>query len=181
MPSWKNTGLFRRREEENTWEARRRLTIITAEHNLDQAHPISHPPGAVLATVVGYVAYVAIFVISLDLSLSIFAGSDGYDSLLTWQRWPMLLLLAVLAVMITTAVARVMLKIHSLQSGSNGLLVFSLVLALVVVLYMVWAEGFGWVMSIFVVSAFYAFLWQFLYFRAVDVLYEPQPAAWEFF
>lgn len=180
MPSWKNTGLFRRREEENSWDARKRLDLITTEHDLDNVHPIYHPAGITVATVAGYALYVFIFVLALNLALSIFAGDAGFESLLTLQRWPMLLLLAVIAIMISTAVASLTLRKYYLQSAGNVWVVVSLVLALVAVLYVVWAEGASWTFSILVVAVLYAILWRFLYAKAVGVLDEKHPKWWEF-
>lgn len=181
MPSWKNTGLFRRQVEENAWEARERLRVIAKEHDLSNICPIQHPGGVGLVAIAGYAVYAILFVLALNFSLSLLAGGAGFQSLLTLDRWPMLGALATLAVMITTAVGSVMLRIHHLQGKSNALIVISLVLAIAAVMYIVFAEGATWTLALFIVVVPYSLYWWFLYGRAVTILDRKDPHVWEFF
>lgn len=180
LPSWKDTGLFRRQVEDNAWEARERLTLIASEHDLSDVHPITRPVGAAAATAVGYLAYVVIFVLTLNLSLTLIAGGAGFDSLLTAERWETLLLFALLAVMVSTVVAAVMLRLQHLHSRSNALLVVSLVLTMAAVLYVIGAEGVSWAVALGLVVILYAGLWAVLYHRGADILDEKHAAVWEF-
>ncbi|WP_257161879.1 hypothetical protein [Corynebacterium cystitidis] len=180
MPSWKNTGMFRRQVEENAWGARAQLRVIAREHNLDNVRSIANPAGATTATLLGYALYVIVFVLALNLALVVIAGGQGFDNLLTWDRWPMMLILAVLAFMISTAVGTAMLYYHHLNSRSNALVVVSLVLTIAGIFYIVLAEGITWAIALGIVVLTYAGWWAFLYFRAVGVLDQKDPATWEF-
>lgn len=180
LPSWKDTGLFRRQVEDNAWEARERLVLIAREHDLDDVRPIARPLGAAAATALGYLAYVVLFVLALNLSLTLIAGGAGFDNLLTPERWETLLLFALLAVMVSTVVASVMLRLQHLHSRSNALLVTSLVLTMLAVLYIIGAEGVSWAVALGLVVVVYAALWALLYHRGAHILDEKDAAVWEF-
>ncbi|MDO5669871.1 MAG: hypothetical protein Q4G50_07690 [Corynebacterium sp.] len=79
--------------------------------------------------------------LGLNYSLTLIAGRAGFDSLLTAERWETLALFALLAVMVSTVVAAVMLRIQHLHSRNNVVLVASLVLTMAAVLYIIGAEG----------------------------------------
>ncbi|WP_157728419.1 hypothetical protein [Corynebacterium cystitidis] len=82
--------------------------------------------------------------------------------------------------MTTTAVGNALLYYHHLNTRSNLLVVVSLVLTIAGIFYIVLAEGITWAIALGIVVLAYAGWWAFLYFRAVGVLDQRDPATWEF-
>ncbi|RSZ64194.1 hypothetical protein EAH68_04105 [Corynebacterium hylobatis] len=181
LPEWKNTGLFRRQVEDNAWEARARLALIAAEHDLSNVDAIRPTAGARTAALAGYLLYLTGFALALNLSLALFAGEVGFNGIFTAGQFPLFFLFGFIAMMLSSGVGAVMLRIFHLHGRSSVLSVTMLVLVFLAVFYVVSAEGASWVIGLGVAMSAYLALWVFLYWRGSDVLDQKDPTTWEFF
>lgn len=181
MPEWKNTGLIRRQVEDNAWQARERLNLIATEHDLANVEAIRHTRGMRTAALAGYVVYFAAFALVLNLSLELFAGDEGFEGVFTAGHLPLFFAFALVAAMLSSGVGGVMLRLYHLHGRSNAFSVISIVLIFLAVMFVVGAEGTGWVIGMATVMALYLVLWVVLYWRGITVLDEKSPSAWEFF
>lgn len=181
MPEWKNTGLFQRQVEDNAWQARERLALIASEHDLRNVAAVRRAPGMRAAAIAGYVVYFCAFALILNLSLALFAGDEGFRGVFAAGQLPLFLAFALIAALLSNGVGGVMLRVFHLHGRSNAFSVISIALLFAAVLFIVWAEGVGWVVGMALVMAAYLALWVFLYWRGASVLDEKNPATWEFF
>ena len=181
LPQWKHTGLFQRQVEDDAWEARGRLAVIATQWNLSNVDAIRNPGGTRVAALTGYAVYVSGFALALNLSLAVFAGDEGFVGVFAAGRFPLFFLFILIAVMLSSGIGAVMLRLFHLHAGRSGLYVVSLFVVFVAVFYVVSAEGAGWAVGLAVSMALYMALWVLLYYRGVDVLDEKDPHTWEFF
>lgn len=181
MPEWKNTGLFKRQVEDNAWQSRERLALIASEHDLSNVDAIHSSRGFRLAALAGYALYVSLFALALNLSLTLFAGDEGFEGLFSAGHFPLFFLFALIAVMISIGVGAIMLRLFHLHGRSSALSVMSLILIFVATFYVMWAEGIGWAFGLAVIMAIYVVLWVSLYRRGINVLDEKNPSMWEVF
>lgn len=181
MPEWKSTGLFQRQVEANAWQARDRLARIADEHDLDDVDAIRLPAGMRIAALAGYLAYFSAFALVLNLSLSLFAGDEGFRGVFAAGHFPLFIGFTIIAGLLSHGVGSVMLRIFHLHGGRSAFSVVSIVLLFAAVLFVVWAEGIGWTVGFAVVIVAYLALWVLLFWRGAGVLDEKTPATWEFF
>ncbi|MHA2788160.1 hypothetical protein ACXZ66_03285 [Corynebacterium sp. S7] len=181
MPEWKSTGLFQRQVEANAWQARERLARIAEEHDLDNVDGIRLPAGMRVAALAGYFVYFSAFALVLNLSLSLFAGDEGFQGVFGAGHFRLFIGFTIIAGLLSHGVGSVMLRIFHLHGGNSAFSVISIALLFIGVLFVVWAEGIGWTVGFAVAMAAYLALWVFLFWRAANVLDEKTPATWEFF
>ncbi len=180
LPEWKNTGLFQRRVEDNAWDSVERLTLLARYHRLDSIEPVRHPRLARAAAVTGYVLYVSVFALVLNVSLSILVGGERFAGIFTAGHGYYFLLFTLLGTVISAAVGIIMLRLHHLHGQNNLLLLVSLVLGVVALLYIILGEGAVWLLAVGVVVVLHTAWWMLLYLRGMAALDEKQPASREF-
>lgn len=180
LPEWKNTGLFKRQVEDNAWQARDRLRLIATEHDLPEVSARPVPAGARTAALVGYIGYLVAFALTLNLSLVLFAGDEGFTGIFDTGQLPLFLLFLIIATLLSEGVGAVMLRVFHLHARGSVASVILLVLLFVAVFYVVWAEGIGWALGLAAAMALYLGLWFLLYRQGVGVLDQPTLRTWEF-
>lgn len=180
MPEWKNTGLFQRQVEGSAVESARRLRTIAEHHNLRTVTPIRHPGWALAATIVGYLAYVSLFALMLNLLLAVLVGTDSYDGFFSSDHRVLFLVFAIFASLISVSVASVMLWVHHLHGQTNIALVASLILGFAGLLFVMTGEGVRWALAVTIAAVLYALWWAFLYWRGANVLDGADPDTWEY-
>lgn len=180
LPEWKNTGLFRRQVEDSAWESAERLEQITNRHSLPDLDRVSRPRLAVAATVAGYVIYVSIFALVLNVALALLAGDEGFAGIFTAGHWFYFFLFVLLGIAVSTIVGYTMLWPHRLHGQNNLPVIISLILGLAALLYIVSGKGLAWGLAVAAMAVGYATWWAWLYYQGAGVLAEKNPGAVEF-
>ncbi|MCS5478581.1 hypothetical protein NYP18_02815 [Corynebacterium sp. YIM 101645] len=77
----------------------------------------------------------------------VFAGDEDFVGIFAAGRFPMFFLFVLIAVMLSSGIGAVLLRIFHLHASRSGLYVLSLCVVFVAVFYVVRAEGAGWAVA----------------------------------